>query len=107
MGGVVKKKYRIYRDPNKTWWVDSIIPGLDTLWVSDYRIHPRSNVVNARGNYSNYLKTFFYVERWDHDLNKWVLMGPAKTWLDAIRLVAYREGQLQQEGRIHHLEPCS
>lgn len=106
----MKKKYRIYRAPNKTWWVDSIIPGLDTLWVADYRIKPvfaRPVFDGLSGDVVRGPIDHFRIERWDHEHNSWSLMSRAKTWLDAIRLVAYREGQLQQEGRIHHLEPCS
>lgn len=114
----MKKKYRIYRGANKTWWVDSIIPGLDTLWVSDYRIIPVFRglgvewpPMDAHGllNVVSGGRDGFRVERWDHDRNGWSLMSESKTWLDAIRLVAYRERQVAQstEDQVHHLEACS
>lgn len=115
MGGAVKKKYRIYRDPNKTWWVDSIIPGLDTLWVSDYRITPVFRGFGIPLTSPELVEVFtgprdhFRIERWDHERNAWSLMSRAKTWLDAIRLVAYRERRVAQstEDQVHHLEACS
>lgn len=105
----MKKKYRIYRDPNKTWWVDSIIPGLDTLWVSDYRISPVQITIGQGRDYATDIK-YFLLQRWNQAVGGWSTVGRPKTWLDAIAMVAYRERQVAQsteEGHVHHLEACS